>query len=77
MKKHADLIRPKFEIAYQALEKLDKDIGEYSRPTGGYFITFTSQKPIASNIVDLCKEAGVLHPQELHILMAKTLKIIL
>ena len=60
MKKHADLVRPKFEIAYQALEKLDKDIGEYSRPTGGYFITFTSHKPIASKIVDLCKEAGVL-----------------
>ena len=60
MKKHADLVRPKFEIAYQALEKLDKDIGEYSRPTGGYFITFTSHKPIASKIVELCKEAGVL-----------------
>ena len=60
MKKHADLIRPKFEIAYKALEKLDKDVGEYSQPTGGYFITFKSQKPIASNIVELCKEAGVL-----------------
>ena len=60
MKKHADLIRPKFEIAYKALEKLDKDVGEYSQPTGGYFITFKSQKPIASKIVELCKEAGVL-----------------
>ncbi len=60
MKKHADLIRPKFEIAYKALEKLDKNVGEYSQPTGGYFITFKSQKPIASNIVELCKEAVVL-----------------
>ena len=60
MKKHADLIRPKFEIAYKALEKLDGDVGEYSQPTGGYFITFKSQKPIASKIVELCKEAGVL-----------------
>jgi DNA-binding transcriptional MocR family regulator len=60
MKKHANLIRPKFEIAYKALEKLDKDVGEYSQPTGGYFITFKSQKPIASRIVELCKEAGVL-----------------
>ena len=60
MKKHADLIRPKFEIAYKALEKLDEDVGEYSQPTGGYFITFKSQKPIASKIVELCKEAGVL-----------------
>ena len=60
MKKHADLVRPKFEIAYKALETLDKEIGEYSQPTGGYFITFTSKKGIASRIVELCKEAGVL-----------------
>jgi DNA-binding transcriptional MocR family regulator len=60
MKKHAELVRPKFEIAYRALEKLDKEIGEYSQPTGGYFITFKSQKPIASKIVEYCKEAGVL-----------------
>jgi DNA-binding transcriptional MocR family regulator len=60
MKKHADLVRPKFEIAYKALETLDKEIGEYSQPTGGYFITFTSKKGIASRIVELCKDAGVL-----------------
>ncbi|MGB1460703.1 MAG: aminotransferase class I/II-fold pyridoxal phosphate-dependent enzyme [Gammaproteobacteria bacterium] len=60
MKKHADLVWPKFEIAYKALETLDKEIGEYSQPTGGYFITFTSKKGIASRIVELCKEAGVL-----------------
>ena len=60
MRKHADLVRPKFEIAYRALEKLDKEIGEYSKPTGGYFITFKSKKPIASKIVEYCKEAGVL-----------------
>lgn len=60
MSKHAELIKPKFEIAYQALEAIGDDIGTYSRPTGGYFITFTSQKPIASRIVELCKEAGVM-----------------
>ena len=60
MKKHADLVWPKFDIAYKALETLDKEIGEYSQPTGGYFITFTSKKGIASRIVELCKEAGVL-----------------
>ena len=60
MKKHADLVKPKFEIAYKALETLDNEIGVYSQPTGGYFITFTSKKGIASRIVDLCKEAGVL-----------------
>ena len=60
MAKHADLIRPKFEITYEALKKLDKDYGNFSEPTGGYFITFISEKPIASRIVELCKEAGVL-----------------
>ena len=60
MAKHADLIRPKFEITYEALRKLDKNYGNYSEPTGGYFITFISEKPIASRIVELCKEAGVL-----------------
>ena len=60
MEKHADLIRPQFDIVYKALDVLSADIGTYSRPTGGYFITFTSKKPIASRIVQLCKEAGVL-----------------
>ena len=60
MAKHADLIRPKFEIVYKALRKMDKKYGSFSEPTGGYFITFISEKSIASRIVELCKEAGVL-----------------
>ena len=60
MAKHADLIRPKFEIVYRALRKMDKDYGNFSEPTGGYFITFIAEKSIASRIVELCKEAGVL-----------------
>ena len=60
MTKHADLVRPKFDITYRALRKLDKDCGSFSEPTGGYFITFISKKPIASRIIELCKEAGVL-----------------
>ena len=51
------IYKTKFEIACQALEKLDKDVGDYSQPTGG---SGTNQKPIASKIVELCKEAGVL-----------------
>ena len=60
MKKHADLIRPKFEIAYSYLEKLPEDCGSFSKPTGGYFITYSTAKPIASRVVELCKELGVL-----------------
>ena len=60
MKKHADLIRPKFEIAYSYLEKLPKECGGFSKPTGGYFITYSTSKPIATKVVQLCKDLGVL-----------------
>ena len=60
MNKHADLIRPKFEIAYSYLEKLSADCGSFSKPTGGYFITYSTAKPIATRVVELCKELGVL-----------------
>ena len=59
MIKHANLIKPKFDIVYKELQKLDDDIGNFSKPTGGYFITFISKKPIASRICELCMEAGV------------------
>ena len=60
MLKHAELVRPKFEIAYSYLETLDEDCGSFSRPTGGYFITYSTAKPIATKVVELCKEMGVL-----------------
>ena len=60
MKKHADLVRPKFETAYAILESISSDYGTFSKPTGGYFITYVTKKPIATKVVELCKEAGVL-----------------
>ena len=60
MKKHAELIRPKFKIAHSFLEKLPQECGKFSTPTGGYFITYSTAKPIATKVVSLCKEMGVL-----------------
>ena len=60
MEKHAELIRPKFEIANSFLEKLPEECGTFSKPTGGYFITYSTSKPIATKVVSLCKEMGVL-----------------
>ena len=60
MEKHAALVRPKFELAYDYLEKLSNDCGTFSRPTGGYFITYSTSKPIASLVVKLCSDLGVL-----------------
>ena len=60
MKKHAKLIKPKFELVNKKLSSLSSEIGKYTNPTGGYFVTFYSNKPIAKKIVTLCSEAGLM-----------------
>lgn len=62
MRKHANLIRPKFEIVLDALEReLDgMGIGEWTKPHGGYFISFDSMPGCAKAIVQKAKEAGVV-----------------
>ena len=60
MSKHADLVKPKFEIAFKALDSLGSEIGSYKKPTGGYFISYNTSKPIAKRVIALCKEAGDL-----------------
>ena len=60
MEEHAKLIRPKFELANSYLEKLPSECGAFSKPTGGYFITYFTSKPIAKKVVSICKELGVL-----------------
>ena len=60
MKKHASLVKPKFELVNKKLSNLPSEVGEYTNPTGGYFVTFYSKKPIAKRIVELCAAAGLL-----------------
>lgn len=62
MKKHANLIRPKFEIVLNELEGELKElgIGKWTNPNGGYFISFYSLPGCAKSIVRLCQEAGVV-----------------
>ncbi|MBR3905460.1 MAG: aminotransferase, partial [Clostridia bacterium] len=61
MRKHADIIRPKFEavinILQEDLEGLD--VGTWTKPLGGYFIMFDSMPGCAKDIVARCKKAGV------------------
>lgn len=62
MKRHAAIIRPKFEAV---LEILDKEIapvgaGSWKSPKGGYFISFDGFDGTAKRIVSLAKEAGVV-----------------
>lgn len=62
MRKHADIIRPKFEAVLDILEKElgGLGIGEWTRPRGGYFISFDAMEGCAKAIVAKCKEAGVV-----------------
>lgn len=62
MKKHADIIRPKFEMVEQVLEEGlgGLGIGSWTKPRGGYFISFDSLEGCAKEIVSRAKKAGVV-----------------
>lgn len=61
MKKHADIMRPKFEAVLQILDENlgGLEIGNWIKPRGGYFISFDAMEGCAKAIVGKCKEAGV------------------
>ena len=61
MRKHASLMRPKFEAVLKVLEQelAGTGIGEWTRPNGGYFISFQAMEGCAKAIVARCKGAGV------------------
>ena len=61
MEKHAAIIKPKFDVV---LEMLDKEIapfeiGSWKKPTGGYFVSFNALEGCAARAYELCKEGGV------------------
>lgn len=62
MKKHADIMRPKFEAVLEVLEKELGGLGiaNWIKPKGGYFISFDAMEGCAKEIVKKCKEAGVV-----------------
>jgi aspartate/methionine/tyrosine aminotransferase len=62
MDKLADLLRPKFDIVLNTLERELKgtDLATWSKPKGGYFISLNTKKGCAKETVKLAKEAGVV-----------------
>jgi len=61
MVKQATYVRPKFEAV---LSVLDEELGglgvaEYTRPVGGYFISFNALSGCAKEIVKMCGDGGV------------------
>ena len=61
MHKHAEILRPKFEAVEEILDKnlSGLDIGSWTKPKGGYFISFDAMPGCAKEIVAKAKKAGV------------------
>ncbi len=61
MRKHADVIRPKFEMVERIFDEQlsGLGIGSWTVPNGGYFISFETLEGCARKVVSRCKKAGV------------------
>jgi len=61
MKKHAALIKPKFDTVLSILnaELGGKNIASWNEPKGGYFISLNTLEDCAKDVVKMAAEAGV------------------
>ena len=61
MKKHAAIVRPRFELVQAKLEAglADAGVATWTKPLGGYFISFDGPEGSAKRIVALMRELGV------------------
>ena len=59
MNKLAKIIKPKFDLVQEKLGTLPTGLAKWTKPTGGYFISFDSLSGRASKIHKLCNEAGL------------------
>ena len=62
MKKHAAIMKPKFDAVVNALDKEIAPLGiaQWKRPKGGYFVSVDTMDGLAKRTLALCKEAGVV-----------------
>lgn len=62
MKKHKEVLRPKFDIVLDTLERelVPVEIGNWTKPNGGYFVSIDVYEGTAKRVVQLCREAGVV-----------------
>ena len=61
MKKHAAILKPKFDMVLNHLENElgGKGIASWFNPKGGYFISLDVMPGCAKRVGELCKQAGV------------------
>lgn len=61
MRKHAELLKPRFDAVIEHLDKglKNTDMGSWTVPEGGYFVSFDTRPGLAKEIVRLADAAGV------------------
>lgn len=61
MKRHAAILKPKFQCVLEWLEKEIKPAGlaVWQKPKGGYFVSVNTLPGLAKRTLELCKGAGV------------------
>ncbi len=62
MKKHAEIMKPKFDSVLKALDEQIAPLGiaEWKHPKGGYFVSVDTMDGLAKRTLALCKDAGVV-----------------
>lgn len=61
MKKHAAILKPRFDAVLEVLDKelRGKNIASWSRPQGGYFVSIDTMENCAKAVVEMAASAGV------------------
>ena len=59
MRRHAEIVRPKFERVLEHLDAELRGLATWTRPRGGYFLSLDAPKGTAAEIVRLAADAGV------------------
>ena len=59
MKRHAEIIKPKFDIVIKAFRENLTGVAEWTEPKGGYFIDLSVPNGCAKAVYDLAGETGV------------------
>ena len=59
MRKHRELLEPKFALVERVLSERLTGHGSWTAPLGGYFVTLTAPSGTATRAVELAKAAGI------------------
>ncbi len=61
MRAHAAILKPKFDRVQEVLNRElgNLDLATWTQPRGGYFVSLDTNRPVASRVVELAKQAGL------------------